>query len=188
MGHLTIMETGIEGLRVIERRRVEDSRGFFARVFCVQELAPAGWNRPVVQMNHTLTRLRGTVRGMHYQLPPYAEMKLVTCLRGAAWDVGVDLRAGSPTFLQWRAVELSDHNNRAVLIPAGVAHGFQALSDDCEMLYLHDQAYAAEMEAGVLATDPRLGIQWPLSITLQSERDLRHPPLAHEFTGIRVAT
>ncbi len=100
------------------------------------------------------------------------------------WDVGLDLRAGSPTLLQWRAVELSADNGRALLIPEGFAHGFQALTDDCELLYLHTAPYAAQAEAGFSATDSRLGIGWPLSIVLQSERDLRHPSVTAEFTGL----
>jgi len=184
MSRFTIIETGIGGLRIVERQRLGDERGFLSRLFCAEELASAGWDKPVAQINHTWTQARGTVRGLHFQRPPHAEMKLVTCLRGAVWDVGLDLRAGSPTFLQWRAVELSAGNGRAFLIPEGFAHGFQALTDDCELLYLHSAPYATQAEGGLSATDPALGIDWPLPITLRSGRDEHHPGVTPEFTGL----
>jgi dTDP-4-dehydrorhamnose 3,5-epimerase len=184
MSRFTLTETGIGGLRIVQRQRLGDERGFLSRIFCSDELASAGWYKPIAQINHTWTQQQGTVRGLHFQHPPYAEMKLVTCLRGAVWDVGLDLRAGSSSFLQWRAVELSADNGRALLIPEGFAHGFQALTDDCELLYLHSAPYAAQAESGLSATDQGLGIGWPLPITLQSERDLRHPVVTPEFTGL----
>lgn len=183
MNRLTITHTPIEGLHVIERQRLGDARGFLSRLFCAQELAGAGWDKPIVQINHTSTRMRGTVRGMHFQRPPHAEMKLVTCLRGAIWDVGLDLRAGSSTFLQWHAIELSADNGKALLIPEGCAHGFQALTDDCDLLYLHTAPYVIDAEDGLRASDTALGIQWPLPITLQSPRDLQHPS-ATGFVGL----
>lgn len=186
MKRFTITETGIEGLLVIEHRRFDDSRGFLTRLFCAEALAEAGWRKPVVQINHTCTRKRGTVRGIHFQHPPHSEMKLVTCLRGAVWDVCVDLRAGSPTFLQWRAFELSADNGKAFLIPEGMAHGFQSLSEDCELLYLHTAPYMSQAEGGVSATDPRLNIEWPLPIALQSQRDLHHPLLKKDFIGLEM--
>ncbi len=184
MSRFTVIETGIGGLRIVERQRLGDERGFLSRLFCAEELASAGWDKPVAQINHTWTQARGTVRGLHFQRPPHAEMKLVTCLRGAVWDVGLDLRSGSPTFLQWRAVELSADNGRALLIPQGFAHGFQALTDDCELLYLHSAPYAAQAEGGLSATDPALGIDWPLPIALRSGRDEHHPCVTPEFTGL----
>jgi dTDP-4-dehydrorhamnose 3,5-epimerase len=184
MSRLTIRETGIEGLRIVQRQRLGDERGFLSRLFCAEELAFAGWHQPIAQINHTWTQARGTVRGMHFQHPPHAEMKLVSCLRGAVWDVGLDLRAGSPTFLQWRAVELSADNGQALLIPEGFAHGFQALTDDCELLYLHTTPYTAQAEDGLLAAEPMLVINWPLPIALQSERDLQHPRLTPDFVGL----
>lgn len=186
MSRFSITATGIDGLCIIERQRLGDERGFLSRLFCAEELAPAGWCKPIAQINHTWTQVRGTLRGLHFQHPPHTEMKLVTCLRGAVWDVGLDLRAGSPTFLQWRAVELSADNGVALLLPEGFAHGFQALSDDCELLYLHTAPYAAQAEAGLSATDPALGIKWPLPITLQSERDLSHSGVTPAFTGLEL--
>ncbi|MGB6009482.1 dTDP-4-dehydrorhamnose 3,5-epimerase family protein [Castellaniella sp.] len=188
MTRFAVSETGIEGLRVVQRQRLGDGRGFLSRLFCAEELASAGWCKPVVQINHTWTQVQGTVRGMHFQHPPHAEMKLVTCLRGAVWDVGLDLRAGSPTFLQWRAAELSADNGRALLLPEGFAHGFQALTDDCELLYLHTAPYAAQAEDGLSATDAALSIAWPLPVALQSDRDLRHPALTSMFTGLKLTS
>ncbi|MDZ7804392.1 MAG: dTDP-4-dehydrorhamnose 3,5-epimerase family protein [Thiohalophilus sp.] len=131
MSRLQYSDTPLPGLRLIQRQRIGDHRGFMDRLFCAEELAEAGWVRPIAQINHTYTHRRGTVRGMHFQSPPHAEMKLVTCLRGAVWDVAIDLRPDSPTFLAWHGEELSPDNQRALLIPEGFAHGFQALTCRC---------------------------------------------------------
>ena len=186
MTRLAITHLPLEGLRLITRHRLGDSRGSFSRLFCSEELAPAGWTKSIVQINHTVTPKRGTVRGMHFQQPPYSEMKLVTCLRGEVYDVAVDLRQGSPTFLAWHGEMLSVGNNRAMLIPEGFAHGFQALTDDVELLYCHSSPYAADFERGVQPTDPRLGITWPRPIVLLSERDSCHPLLTDSFAGVSV--
>ena len=185
MGRFTIRDMPIEGLKLIARQQLADARGFLSRLYCSEELMSAGWSKPVVQINHTLTQMQGTVRGMHYQLPPYAEMKLVTCLRGAVWDVAVDLRQGSPTFLRWHAEELSAANFCSLLIPEGFAHGFQALSNDCELLYLHSTAYVSGAEDGLSPMDPALSIKWPLVIAELSPRDMRHPMLSKEFSGLK---
>jgi len=125
------------------------------------------------------------VRGLHFQHPPHAEDKLVSCLRGEVFDVAVDLRQGSATFLQWHAEILSADNARSLLIPQGFAHGFQTLTDDCELLYLHSRAYAAGAEGALNVRDPALAIRWPLAFTDISERDAQHPLLTREFTGFR---
>ena len=187
MNRFAIVDLPPSGLKCVMRQRLGDARGFLARLFCAEELALAGWKKPIVQINHTHTAKRGTVRGMHYQTPPHAEMKLVICIRGEVFDVAVDLRAGSPTFLQWHTETLSADNGRALLIPEGFAHGFQALTDDCEMFYLHTAAYAPEAEAGLRVDDPRLGITWPLPIAETSARDHEHPLLTPQFQGMDVA-
>ena len=186
MSRFTILDTPIADLKIVERQQLGDSRGFLSRLFCAAELAVAGWHKPIIQINQTSTQKQGTIRGMHFQTPPYAEMKLVTCLRGAIWDVAVDLRAGSPTFLQWHAEELSAANHRALLIPEGFAHGFQSLSDDCELIYVHSVAYAPEAEAGLNPQDPMLSIGWLLGITELSARDAQHPMLDHHFKGVTL--
>lgn len=171
---------------VVKRNRIGDERGFLSRLFCAEELTQAGWNKPIIQINHTLTELAGTVRGIHYQNPPYTEMKLVTCVRGKVWDVAVDLRQGSPTFLKWHAELLTAENGRALLIPEGFGHGFQTVTDNCELIYLHSEAYNPEAEAGVRFDDPTLRINWPLQITVSSERDRSHPWINTNFKGIKI--
>jgi dTDP-4-dehydrorhamnose 3,5-epimerase len=174
----------LAGLQLIERLPWGDTRGFLSRIFCAEELSLAGWHKPISQINHTHTAQRGTVRGLHFQYPPHAEMKLVSCLRGAIWDVVVDLRAGSPTFLHWHAHELSEINNLALLIPEGFAHGFQTLTDDCELIYLHSTAHVAVAEGGLNPHDPLLSIVWPLHITELSVKDTQHPMLKEQYKGI----
>ena len=186
MNRLIVTDTPIGGVKLVQRQPLGDQRGFLTRLFCARELAQAGWHAPVAQINQTLTRQRGTLRGMHYQDVPHAEMKLVSCLRGEVWDVAVDLRAGSPTFLHWHAQQLSAANRYALLIPEGCAHGFQTLSDDAELLYCHSMAYASQADAGFNPLDKALAIAWPLPVALLSERDARHPPIGARFEGIRL--
>ena len=184
MARFEIQPTPLAGLQCVQRQRLGDARGHLARLFCADELAAAGWQRPVAQINHTFTAARGTVRGLHYQRPPQAEMKLVSCLAGEVWDLAVDLRAASPTFLHWHAEVLSAENGRALLIPEGFAHGFQALSSDVQMLYLHSEAYAPAAEAALQVLDPRLAIAWPLPVHGLSPRDASHPQMPPDFRGV----
>jgi dTDP-4-dehydrorhamnose 3,5-epimerase len=181
---LAIKDLPLPGLKRVERRPLRDARGTFARLFCAEELRAAGWSGPVAQVNHSATARKGTVRGLHFQYPPHAEMKLVNCIRGEVFDVVVDLRRGSPTFLQWHAERLSADNGCALLIPQGFAHGFQTLADDAELVYCHSAAYAPAAEGGLDPRDARLAIGWPLPIAALSERDARHPALDATFTGI----
>lgn len=184
MSRFSITSTPLLGVMRVQRQPLADARGALTRMFCVQELAAAGWHGPIAQINHTRTTQRGTVRGLHYQRPPAAESKLVSCLQGAIWDVVVDLRSGSPTFLHWYAEELSAQNHTALLIPPGCAHGFQALQDDTELLYLHSAPHAPDCEAAIHVSEPRLAINWPLPIANLSARDAAHPLLTSEFAGI----
>lgn len=184
MNRLDIFPTPINGLHRIVSRPMGDSRGHFSRLFCADELAAAGWTDPIAQANLTYTRQKNTVRGLHFQHPPYAELKMVRCLRGEVWDVVVDIRAGSSTFLKWYAIPLSPANLTALLIPRGCAHGFQTLTDDVEMLYLHSAIYAQDSEGGLNITDPTLSIDWPLPIGEISPRDQSFPLLSPDFKGI----
>jgi dTDP-4-dehydrorhamnose 3,5-epimerase len=184
MSRLNVDSLPLEGLKRITRQRLGDERGFLARLFCAEALASAGWVKPIAQVNHTFTALPGTLRGMHFQRPPHAEMKLVSCLGGEVFDVAVDLRQGSPTFLQWHGEILSGENARALLIPEGFAHGFQTLTPDVTMLYCHSAAYAPDAEGGLNARDPRLNITWPLPIAALSARDENHPMIGPEFAGL----
>lgn len=181
---MKVLATPLSGVVVVETTPYTDARGAFARLYCEHELAGVIGDRRIVQINHSRTHSAGAVRGLHYQVPPHAEMKLVRCLKGRVWDVAVDLRAGSPTFLQWHAEELAAGDARMLVIPEGCAHGFQALETDSELLYLHSASYAPAAEAGLRCEDPLLGIAWPLAVTDSSERDRRHPLLTPDFAGI----
>jgi len=186
MSRLAISDLPLAGLKRVDRQVLGDARGFLVRLFCAEELANAGWTKAVVQINQTGTERRGTVRGLHFQWPPHAEMKLVSCLRGEVWDVAVDLRPDSPTYMRWHAETLSAANRRALLIPEGFAHGFQTLSDDVEMHYCHTASYAPEAEGGIDALDPGLAIAWPLAIAARSPRDENLPVIDGQFTGVRL--
>lgn len=181
---LQIVDTQIAGLHTIEGSTLRDSRGTFARLFCEDTLASILNGRRIVQINRSVTHAVGAVRGMHFQHPPHAEMKFVRCLRGRVFDVAVDLRKGSRTFLSWHGVELSADISRMFAIPEGFAHGFQVLEEDSELLYLHTAAYAAGAEGSVAYNDPRLAIAWPRGVTELSERDQSHPMLDEYFQGL----
>lgn len=154
-------ETPLKGAYTIELEKRGDERGFFARFFCVNEYDKMGLDRNVVQINNSLSAQKGTLRGMHYQLAPKAETKVVRCIRGALWDCILDLREGSPTFGQWYAEELTAENRRMMYVPKGFAHGFMTLADDSEVLYLVTEFYSPELERGVRWDDPEFAIKWP---------------------------
>ena len=186
MARFQFEPTALPGLWSVRGTRLDDERGFLERLYCAEEFAAAGWRGPIAQINHSYTRQRGAVRGLHFQHAPCAEDKLVNCLRGEVFDVAVDLRQDSPTLLRWHGEVLSASNGRALLIPRGFAHGFQALSVDCELLYLHSSPYAQQAEGALNVRDPRLGIAWPQPITELSARDGNHPLLGADYSGIRV--
>jgi dTDP-4-dehydrorhamnose 3,5-epimerase len=185
MSRFIVNDLPLLGLKRVERQRMGDHRGFLSRLFCAEELAAAGWTKPVAQFNHTYTAVRGTVRGMHFQHYPHAEMKLVSCIRGEVWDVVVDVRSESPTFLRWHAERLSADNRLAMLIPEGFAHGFQTLTDDVELLYSNSAPFTASAEGGLNPHDARLAIAWPLPVAELSARDAAHPLIDTDFRGIR---
>ena len=170
-------ELELSGAFLVDLERIEDDRGFFARAFCADEMAARGLATTFVQSNISYNRRRGTLRGLHYQAPPHEEAKLVRCIRGAIFDVIVDLRAGSPTLHRSHAVELSAANRRALYVPPGFAHGFQSLTDDAEVLYLMSAAYQPEAARGVRYDDPALAIAWPLPPTAISDKDRALPRL-----------
>lgn len=176
--------TPLSGVYVAESPATADHRGALMRLYCEHELAPALGARRIVQINHTRTHAVGAVRGMHLQYPPHAEMKFVRCLKGRVWDVAVDLRARSPTFLKWHAEELSPENGRMMIIPEGCAHGFQVLEADSELLYLHTASYTPASEGGFSCHDRMLDIRWPLPVTDLSARDASHLTIATDFPGI----
>jgi dTDP-4-dehydrorhamnose 3,5-epimerase len=169
---LVFVETKLPGLYIIEVDKMEDERGFFARTFCQHEFEAHGLNPRVAQCSTSFNKQKGTLRGMHYQVAPYAEVKVVRCTAGAIYDVAVDLRPDSPTYKQWVAVELTADNRRAIYIPAGCAHGFQTLVDNAEVYYQISEFYHAEAARGVRWDDPAFGVQWPLPEgPIMSERD-----------------
>ncbi len=169
--------TPLSGAYIIEAEPVEDERGFFARLWCAEEARRLGLVPEVAQCSLSHNRLRGTLRGVHFQAPPHTEIKVVRCVRGALFDVLVDLRRDSPTFGRWFATELTTENLKAMYIPAGLAHGFQTLEDDTELLYQISTAYRAEARHGVRWDDPSLNISWPLPPVAVSERDASWPGL-----------
>lgn len=170
--------TDVEGCWLLEPEPRDDERGSFTRAYCLDELEAAGVAMPVAQANLVTTRIAGTVRGLHYQLPPKAETKLLRAVRGALFDVAVDLRRGSRTFGQWAGAELTAENRLALLVPAGCAHGYQTLVDDTDAFYLASAAYDGDRERGLHHADPSVGIRWPHDVTLVSDKDHRLPPLA----------
>jgi len=184
--NVKLVPTAIAGVFVAETNAFQDSRGAFARLFCEREMAGAVGERKIQQINQSRTAAVGAVRGMHFQLAPHAEMKMVRCLKGRVWDVAVDLRAGSPTFLRHHAQELSAANASMLVIPEGCAHGFQVLEPDSELLYLHTASYTPSAEGGVRFDDPALNLPWPLPVTDLSERDKKHPLLNKNFLGINL--
>lgn len=179
-------ELPIEGLKIIEWIPFEDSRGKFEKLFCGLTFRELGFPGQVMQINRSITRVRGTVRGMHFQYPPHTEAKIVFCLKGAIWDVALDLREGSETFLKWHGVELREDISQAIFIPVGFAHGFQTLTDNVEMLYIHSAPYVPDSEGGLNPFDPKLAIPWPLEVTVIAERDRSFPFIDENFRGIKI--
>jgi len=176
MSRFSRISTALSDLLVIERQRLGDERGFFSRFFCTEELSDFGTGR-IAQINHTMTQAKGTIRGMHFQRAPHDEAKFVSCVAGVVFDVAVDLRPQSSTYLVWHGEVLSAENARSMMIPPGFAHGFQTLTENCELIYLHDKPYAPGAEGGVNALDPRIAIAWPLPVAQISERDRNFPML-----------
>jgi dTDP-4-dehydrorhamnose 3,5-epimerase len=164
-------ETKLKGAFVLDIERREDERGFFARAFCQREMADHGLKPVIAQANIAFNRRKGTLRGMHFQFPPAAETKLVRCTRGAILDIIVDLRPESPTYLEHVAVELTADNHRALYVPERFAHGYQALEDATETSYQVGEFYTPGAEGGLHHADPRLGLRWPLPVSVVSEKD-----------------
>jgi dTDP-4-dehydrorhamnose 3,5-epimerase len=172
---MTFTETKLKGAFLIELKRNEDIRGFFARSFCAREFAACGLKPVVAQCNVSFSHNKGTLRGMHYQSPPATEVKLVRCTRGALWDVIIDLRPASPTYLSHISVELSAQNRLAVYVPELFAHGFQTMSNETEVFYQMSEFYAPGCARGLRYNDPALGVEWPLPVSVISAQDASWP-------------
>ena len=177
-------ETRLKGSFIIEVQPHVDERGWFGRFYCKKEFEQIGHHKEWVQFNHSFTLKKGSLRGMHFQISPYREIKMIRCISGSVYDVIIDIRKGSPTFLQWFGAELSARNKNMIYIPEGFAHGFQCLSDDCELIYHHTEYYKPGYEGGLRFDDPALKIKWPLPITVISESDLGHAYIDQNFKGI----
>jgi dTDP-4-dehydrorhamnose 3,5-epimerase len=174
---MKFISTNLAGAFIVEPEPHEDARGFFARTFCAREFKEHGLATNFVQCSVSVSRNRGTLRGLHYQRPPAAEAKLVRCTVGALYDVIVDLRPSSGTYQQHIGVELTNRNRRALYVPEMFAHGFQTLEDDTEVFYMINQFYAPDAATGARYNDPRFGIQWPLEVAVISEKDQQWPLL-----------
>lgn len=182
---MNIIQTPLKGLVEIENDCFEDARGQFTRLFCEQDFSSIRPNLHFRQINLSRTNVAGSIRGMHYQAPPSAEAKLIRCLKGRAFDVAIDVRHGSPSFLKWHVVELTPEKN-SVFIPEGFAHGFQALDDNTELLYCHTMPWRKEDEHGLRFNDPRLAIQWPLPVSSISDKDRSHALINNNFLGVDI--
>ncbi|KAF0191108.1 MAG: dTDP-4-dehydrorhamnose 3 5-epimerase [Gammaproteobacteria bacterium] len=173
---MIFQETALKGVFIIEPEIIGDERGFFARTWCEREFKEKGLNPHLVQANISYNKKKGTLRGMHYQAAPFEETKLVRCARGAMYDVVIDLRVDSTTYLRWCAVELDAENYKMVYIPAGFAHGFQTTEDHTEVLYQMSTNYVPEASRGVRWNDPAFGIVWPVAESrLVSDKDNNWP-------------
>jgi len=184
MSRITVTETPLSGLYVLHRTQIGDSRGSLERMFCQAELQPLLKTRAIRQINRTMTSHKGIIRGMHFQRPPSAELKIVTCTRGSVFDVAIDLRRDSLTFMEHYSITLSGESMQSLLIPEGFAHGFQSLETDCEMFYLHTADYDRGSEGGLNALDPQLNIPWPLKCTARSTKDMEHALLNSNYDGL----
>ena len=181
---LKFIETKLKGCYEIEVIPHKDSRGWFSRTYCKNEFHEINHHSEWVQLNHSFTKEKGVIRGMHFQLPPFTETKLVRCISGSVYDVALDLRKNSPTFLQWFGTEISAENTKMILIPDGFAHGFQALTNNCELIYHHTNFYIPEAERGIRYNDPIIGIKWPQDVSDISEKDSKYVFLNEDFKGI----
>ena len=180
---LNIKNTNFEGLFIIEPNIFEDNRGSFSRIFCENELSSV-LDFNIKQINHSVTSKRGTIRGLHFQYEPNSEIKMIKCVKGSVFDVVVDIRRNSETFLKVFSIELSEFNNKIIFIPKGFAHGFQALEDNTELIYLHSSLYKPSNEGALNPVDRILDITWPEDISNISEKDRNHPFITDKFKGI----
>lgn len=181
---MKITHTPLQDTFIVEPEPFKDDRGLLARVFCQQELQYILHKKNIVQINHSLTHQKGALRGMHFQYPPKSEIKMVKCLRGSIFDVMIDLRRNSSTFLKWHGEVLSAENMKMIYISEGFAHGFQTIEENCELLYLHTEFYNPEHEGGVRYDDPAVNISWPLAVSDISTKDQSYQLLSKDFKGI----
>ena len=183
---MKVTNTNIKDLIIIEPELITDERGSFSRVFCKNELKSILNNKDILQINHSFNKSKGVIRGMHFQYPPKAEIKIIKCIRGEVFDVAVDLRRNSPTFLKWHGEVLSSNNMKMMFIPEGFAHGFQIMEENSELIYLHTEFYSPDCEDGLHYNESKIGIKWPLEVSGISDKDKGYDFLAQDFTGIQL--
>ncbi len=186
MQRFDITKTAIEGVYILKAKPIGDERGYFERFFCAEEFKEIGLKGQIAQMNLSLSERRGTLRGMHYQMPPYNEFKIVRCLKGALYDVAVDIRKDSPTFLQHVGVTLSEDEHNYLVLPHGTAHGFITLTDNAQIMYLLDRQFCADAERGINPFDKALNIKWPAKVEVISRKDENRERLPDDFAGIEA--
>ncbi len=183
---MKFIETSLSGAYIIELEPFIDERGFFARTFCKREFKQIHHTKEFVQFNHSMTSIRGTLRGMHYQVPPNTEIKLIRCIRGKVFDVIIDIRKHSPTFLKHFSLILSEDNMKMIYVPEGFAHGFQTLEDNSQMIYHHSGYYTPQNERGLNYNDPCFKIHWPLPPINMTTKDQNYPLIDNNFKGIEL--
>ncbi len=177
-------KTYISNLLIIDLDLIKDNRGWFSRSFCENEFKKIGFNERFVQHNHSFNKYKGTMRGMHFQLEPQNEAKMIRCISGKVFDVAVDLRKGSSTFLKWFGIELSEFNKKMIFIPRGFGHGFLTLEDKSELIYYHSESYNKDLDSGFSFLDPLVNIKWPNRIKIISEKDRNLPNIPTNFIGL----
>lgn len=183
---MKLKEVAFKAVHWFERPCHQDERGSFSRLFCSDTFDQFGLETQIVQLNQATNARAGTLRGMHYQIPPAAETKYVTCISGSVWDVVADLRQGSPTYLSWKAFELAAELPSVLVIPPGFAHGYLTLADDSHLIYGHTASYQPELEAAIRFDDPAVGIDWPNAPAVISNRDQEHPMISKQFEGVAL--
>ena len=181
---MEFIKTPLEGAYLINLEKYEDERGFFARVFCESEFQEMGLSSEFIQVNNSLTGSKGTIRGMHYQLEPSAEVKIVRCIRGSLYDAIIDLRPDSSSFCKWFGSELSAENRQMMYVPKGFAHGFLTLEDNTETFYFASNSYSPDLERGIRFDDSYFGIEWPIPVTESSPKDKSCPDFDPEWHGV----
>lgn len=186
MDRFEVQTTYIDGVYIIKAKPIGDERGYFERFFCSEEFKSIGFNVPVAQINHSFNKTAGCVRGIHFQWPPYNEMKLIRCIKGEVYDVAVDLRKGSPTYLKYYGVNLSEVEHNYLLLPNGIGHAYQSLTDASELIYMVSEYYSPKADAGINPLDPAVGIRWPLPISEISDKDKNRGFIDNKFTGIDI--
>jgi dTDP-4-dehydrorhamnose 3,5-epimerase len=179
-------ELPLQGAYIITTEPFIDNRGMFERVFCKREIASIRHKKEIVQINHSITRKKGSIRGMHYQIPPSTEIKIIKAIKGTVYDVIIDVRRNSPTFLKFHGENISHDNLKSIYIPEGFAHGFQTLEDGCELLYFHTSFYDQQNERSIRYDEPTISINWPLKVADVSDKDRNYPFLNNSFEGVAL--